>query len=81
MNYGDALVAMKQGERVFRKGWNAEGMYVALHTPDELSPMIEPYTYIDTTQSSSKIKTKVPWVPSQTDQLAEDWYIQLEEKV
>lgn len=75
MNYGDALVAMKQGAKVCRKDWNAEGIYVALQEPDNASFMLGRYTYIDTTQSTSKVKTRVPWVPSQTDQLANDWQI------
>ena len=73
MNFSEALEWLKAGEQVYREAWNAEGIVVQLQQPDPHSKMINPYLYVDTTESTSKTKTRVPWLPSQTDILAEDW--------
>ena len=77
MNYGEALVALKSGKKVARSGWNGRGIFVALQVPDANSKMKFPYTYIDTTglQSDNPDAPRacVPWLPSQTDQLSDDW--------
>lgn len=79
MNIGDAIEALKQGYKVARKGWNGKGIFLKLQKPTELSKMTHPYIYIDTTglQTDNKHapKSLVPWLASQTDMLAEDWYI------
>ncbi len=77
MNFGEALEQLKQGFCVYRKGWNGKGIFIELQTPDEHSKMTSPYIYIDTTQlqtdNEAAPKSRVPWLPSQTDMLAEDW--------
>lgn len=79
LTYGLAYEAMKKGMHVIRKGWNGEGIFVALQTPDENSFMSDPYTYINTTglqtDNPHAPKCRVPWLPSQTDQAACDWMI------
>ena len=83
MTFGDALEALKDGERVARKGWNGKGMYVFLaHEADfvtdadlsaydqlevEVADMLVMKTAQDTFQPG--------WLASQADMLAEDWYI------
>lgn len=83
MAFGDALVAMKHGERVARHGWNGKDMYVFLaHEPDfvtdadisafdqqevEVGDMLVMKTAQNTFQPG--------WLASQADMLAEDWYI------
>ena len=77
MNFGKALEALKDGQRVARSGWNGKGIFIELQVPDTNSKMTSPYIYIDTTglQTSNKDcpKSLVPWLASQTDMLAEDW--------
>lgn len=51
-----------------REGWNGKGMYISLQIPDENSKMTRPYLYLKTAQG-----TIVPWCPSQTDLLMDDW--------
>ena len=68
MNFGDAIQALKRGERVCRAGWNGKGMWLALQRPDAHSKMTLPYIYMRTAQGDL-----VPWLASQTDLLAEDW--------
>ena len=63
-----ALVALKEGDRVARAGWNGKGQWLALQTPDEHSKMSLPYIYISTVGGDL-----VPWLASQTDLLADDW--------
>ena len=83
MTFGDALEAMKQGQRVAREGWNGKNMYVFLaFEPDfvtdadisafdqldvEVSDMLVLKTARDTFQPG--------WLATQSDMLAEDWYI------
>lgn len=83
MPFGDALVALKQGQRVARKGWNGKDMYVFLayeadfvtdadisafdHLEVEVGDMLVMKTAQNTFQPG--------WLASQADMLAEDWYI------
>lgn len=78
MTFEGALYALKAGKKVMRAGWNLnrmrEGnpdpkMYVEAQRPDEHSKMGRPYLFIVPSEDS-----RVPWVPSQTDLFAEDWY-------
>lgn len=46
-------------------------MRLKLQVPDEHSKMTLPYVYMETATN------RVPWVCSQADLLAEDWYIVL----
>lgn len=75
--FGEALEALKRGERMCRAGWNGKGIYIELQVPDEHSKMTLPYIYIVTTglQSDNPDAPRgvVPWLASQTDLLAEDW--------
>lgn len=79
MNFGEAIKAIKDGEKVQRKGWNGKGIFIKMQVPDENSKMTSPYIYIDTTglQTDNKDapKSLVPWLASQTDMLADDWQI------
>lgn len=68
--FGWALDVLKSGGSVMRDGWNGKGQYVQLQRPDITSKMSLPYFYIVTVSGE-----RVPWVPSQTDLLAEDWRI------
>jgi hypothetical protein len=76
-DFGDALMYLKQGHKLARRGWNGKGIFIALQRPDAKSKMTAPYIYIDTTvlhtDNPSAQKVRVPWLASQTDMLAEDW--------
>jgi uncharacterized protein DUF2829 len=65
---GWAVAHLKMGDRVYRRGWNGRGMYLAVQLPDEHSKMTLPYVYMRTVQGDL-----VPWLCSQTDLLSEDW--------
>ncbi len=64
-SFGDAVLLLKQGKKVARKGWNGKGMYIRfVDTTQELNRHFEIYN------SSQTFDT---WVPSVSDCLAEDW--------
>ena len=79
MDFGYALVNLRKGRRLARDGWNGRGIFIELQVPDEHSKMTHPYIFIDTTglQSDNLFapRNRVPWLASQTDMLALDWYI------
>jgi hypothetical protein len=68
--FGSAIDWLKSGARVARAGWNGKGMWLDLQRPDEHSKMTLPYIFMKTVQGDN-----VPWLASQTDMLAEDWYV------
>jgi hypothetical protein len=68
MDFGDAIRALRAGQRVQRAGWNGKGMWLGLQVPDAHSKMGLPYIYMSTVDGKL-----VPWLASQTDMLAEDW--------
>jgi hypothetical protein len=83
MIFGIAVEALKNGERVARKGWNGKGMYVYYVPGGDYPTQTEsakkefgesahynPYLAIKTVQGS--VST---WVPSINDVLAEDWEV------
>lgn len=88
MNFGDALVALKQGKRVARKGWNGKNMSVAYQKgyPDgipcnkntaqawgmEEGELFKCRPYL---QMRCADGTFQMWLASQSDILADDWYI------
>lgn len=79
MNFGLAIEAMWKGCKVRRRGWNGKGIHIELQVPDAHSKMTSPYIYIDTTglqtTNPDAPKSRVPWLASQTDMLADDWEI------
>jgi hypothetical protein len=68
LDFGDAIRALRAGQRVTRAGWNGKNMWLALQVPDANSKMTLPYIYMSTVAGDL-----VPWLASQTDMLAEDW--------
>lgn len=69
MDFGKALDEVKKGNQVYRSGWNGKRMWVALQVPDENSKMRRPYLYMKPVDGDL-----VPWVASQSDILADDWF-------
>lgn len=73
--FGEALAGLKSGSRVTRAGWNGKGMWLEMQRPDGGSKMTLPYLYLNYPSGSAAYPegARVPWAPSQTDMLAEDW--------
>ncbi len=76
MNFGHALAALKDGQRVCRTGWNGKDMWLELQTPDAHSKMTLPYLFLNYPDDATNTPgARVPWLASQTDMLADDWMI------
>lgn len=88
MDFSDALKYLKQGKRLARDGWNGQGMWL-LHVPgstftveanrplgvaaaDLIDTEVQYRPHVDLWTADGQL---VPWVPSQSDVLAEDWLI------
>lgn len=83
MNFGLAIEAAKNGERIARKGWNGKDMYVFLAYEadfvtdadisafDQLDVEVADMLIMKTAQNTFQ----PGWLASQADMLAEDWYI------
>ena len=84
MNFGQAIEAIKQGERVARSGWNGKGMFLFLAENIEFTTKADLSEFKeligDLTLDSIVMKTAdnrfvVGWLASQTDMLANDWAV------
>lgn len=83
VNYSTALLAVKAGQKIARKGWNGKNMFVFLVKGEAVSEAIqerygsptEPLVVNDFTMLRGVDGKLSTWVPSSTDQLAEDWQI------
>jgi hypothetical protein len=70
LTFGEALCFLKSGRKLARAGWNGKGQFIELQFPDEHSKMTLPYIYISTVTGDL-----VPWMASQSDMLANDWFV------
>jgi Protein of unknown function (DUF2829) len=78
MTFDAALIALKNGLRVQRFGWNGKGLWLALQVPDAHSKMTLPYIYLEYPAGSAPYPggARVPWLASQTDLLSDDWQME-----
>lgn len=88
MDFSNALYGLKNGHRIFRRGWNGKDMWVYI-VPERQKPLVVPSGAIcinpehpeGLTTFSAYIAMKtaqdnvVPWLASQTDILADDWEV------
>ena len=85
MDFSEALLAIKDGEKVARKGWNGKDMFVFLvpgstfqvNRPPLLGiydegTVINYHAHIDMRAANGQI---IPWLASQSDLLEDDWEI------
>jgi len=77
LNFGQAMVALRDGQCVCREGWNGKNMWISFVRADNWSvgfPLsnYEQLPWIVMRTADRKI---VPWLASQTDIVAEDWMI------
>lgn len=83
MTFSEALIRLKNGERLARKGWNGKGMFLFLVPGSQFKvnrpPLLGIYeegteisyqAHIDMKTADGTI---VPWLASQSDLLADDW--------
>jgi len=70
MNFSEALQRAKDEYRIARKGWNGKSMWVSVQYPLKRGNMSLPYLFLKTVDDHL-----VPWLPSQTDILSDDWSV------
>lgn len=90
MNFGQAIEAMKVGQRVSRAGWNGKGMWLAIQPGSTIAPeharggaakgradegADEIIILPHIDMRAADGSVVVGWLASQTDMLAEDWSI------
>ena len=90
MDFGKAIVALKEGKKVARKGWNGKDMYLWLMPATSVKAewCKEPHLKALAEQNGGEIdalgtirmltadkKILTGWLASQTDILSEDWEI------
>lgn len=79
--FGHAVELLKSGFKLARKGWNGKGMYISYVDPKEWnsSELERPWDEDLKPRPWIGIKTVdneyMPWIPSQSDVLAEDWVL------
>ncbi len=89
-DFSSALIALKNGYRVARRGWNGKGMWLTLSPGGRISaekfwaPNNRAFAESQPDKAAEvapyiTMKTAddkiVPWLASQTDLLAEDWEV------
>jgi hypothetical protein len=72
---GWVVRGLREGRRFRRRGWNGKGMWIELQVPDEHSKMTLPYIFMEYPAGHPAYPngSRVPWLASQTDILADDW--------
>lgn len=83
MNFGQAIEALKNGKKASRVGWNSKDMFLYYVPVGAYAPcteiaaslvnengLVEYGAYIAMKTAQGNV---VPWLPSQTDMLSEDW--------
>lgn len=78
MNFGEALEALKHGQRVARAGWNGNNMWLVLIWPANTNHisragrfMVQPCIGMKTAAD----QMQPGWLASQADMLSDDWEI------
>lgn len=85
MEIGNAVFAMQKGQKVARQGWNGKDMYLYYVPPGNYPARTDVakkewgenglVPYQDYIAMKTVQGTVVPWLCSQTDLLANDWYV------
>ena len=91
LTFGDALIALKEGKKVYRSGWNGADMFLVLSpgaidlpAPNFFNKDLSEYARskegeMMTVRPAFMLKTAQDdvayWSPSGSDALAEDWQI------
>ena len=88
MDFGKAIIALKKGEAVARKGWNGKGMFLILQPGSKVvganmrnepaknyygNSSVKICPHIDMKAAGGEYI--VGWLASQTDMLSNDWEI------
>ena len=79
--FGHAIELLKSGFKLARKSWNGKGMYISYVDQKEWNSSVLERPWDEDLKPRPWIGIKtvdneyMPWVPSQSDVLAEDWVL------
>ena len=85
LTFGQAIEALKAGQKVARSDWNGKGMCLVLVPGQKDVALREGYTYLEAIEDDTPpieilphiaMRVMLPgWLASQTDMMSEDWVI------
>lgn len=77
LTFGEALQALKSGQRLARRGWNGKSMWIRMVNPSPDHGMTHPFLCIEYPVGHPAYPhgSRIPWLASQTDLLTDDWMI------
>ena len=82
MNFGEAIIAVKEGKRIAREGWNGKNQYVELatcisykNTKDEIVNVNHDAIGNNALAFVGTSGVQIGWLASQADMLAVDWKV------
>lgn len=82
MNFGEAIIAMRKGEKLQRKGWNGKEQYIELaknisylNTAGEIINCNHENIGNCAIAFVGTSGVQMGWLASQADMLADDWQI------
>ena len=82
MDFGSAIMNMKEGHKVARKGWNGKGQYIQLATDisykSATGDAVQCKHHPIGSKGIASVGTRgvqIGWLATQSDMLAEDWLI------
>ena len=80
MNFGKAIVLLKEGKKLRRKGWNGKNQYIELATNISYKNADGEIININHKTIGNKAiafigtsGTQIGWLASQSDMLSDDW--------
>lgn len=80
MNFGEAIVLLKQGKRLSRSGWNGKKQYIELATNISYKNASGEIINVNHETMGNKAiafvgtsGVQLGWLASQSDMLSEDW--------
>lgn len=82
MGFGEALIHLKEGEKLSREGWNGKNQYIELATNISYETLNGKMVNAQHDAIGNKAIAfvgisgiQLGWLASQADMLAEDWFI------
>lgn len=81
-DFGETIKLVKRGLKLSRKGWNGKGQYISIAVGISYIDLDDTVKNADHDAMGNKAivfngtsGTQVGWLASQSDMLAEDWYV------
>jgi len=77
MPFSHAFEALKAGKKVARASWNGKGLWIRLLTGAGITALTQPILVVEYPVGHTAYPNGscIPWFPSQSDMLSNDWYV------